>query len=349
MNVVTKFHDGGLNMTSSNPMPISSSELGTIWMAYQEKTMKLRTLEYFLEKAEDPEASRIFQSEYNKEIQNIQILKEIFQKEGAVIPTGYTEKDVNKGVPRLFDEIFDLMYIRMMAKVEIGLYALYSSMSYRKDIRSLNNRFNVEALETYNQSTQLLLDKGVLACPPYVSMPKEVEFVHDKNYMSGFNLFSETRALNTVEIANIYQAIETNITGKQMLIGFAQAASHEQVRNYFVKGKELAEKIITTLSDVLAKSDIQPPATWAGKATDSTIAPFSDKLLMYNTSLLSTFGLTSNAIGAAFSLRSDLPAKMALLAKGIYSYSKDGGTLMVKNGWMEEPPQAEDRYQLTNR
>ncbi|MCC2686070.1 MAG: hypothetical protein K0R75_2969, partial [Paenibacillaceae bacterium] len=127
-------------MTSSNPMPISSSELGTIWMAYQEKTMKLRTLEYFLEKAEDPEASRIFQSEYNKEIQNIQILKEIFQKEGAVIPTGYTEKDVNKGVPRLFDEIFDLMYIRMMAKVEIGLYALYSSMSYRKDIRSLNNR-----------------------------------------------------------------------------------------------------------------------------------------------------------------------------------------------------------------
>jgi hypothetical protein len=336
-------------MTSLNPMPISSSELGTIWMAYQEKTLKLRSLEYILEKAEDPAAKEVFQSAYDKEVRNIQTIKGVFQNEGAVTPTGYTEKDVNKGVPRLFDEIFDLMYIRMMAKVEIGLYALYSSMSYREDIRSLHNSFNVEALEAYNQTTQLLLDKGVLACPPYVSMPKEVEFVRDKNYMSGFNIFSETRALNTVEIANLYQAIETNITGMQMMAGFAQAASHQQVRSYFVKGKELAEKIITTLSDVLTKSDIQPPSTWAGKATDSTIAPFSDKMMMYNTSLLSTFGLTSNAIGAAFSLRSDLPATMALLSKDIYTFSKDGGVLMVKNGWMEEPPQAEDRYQLTNR
>jgi hypothetical protein len=40
-------------------MPISSSELGTIWMAYQEKNLKLRSLEYFLEKADDPAAKTV--------------------------------------------------------------------------------------------------------------------------------------------------------------------------------------------------------------------------------------------------------------------------------------------------
>ncbi len=134
-----------------------------------------------------------------------------------------------------------------------------------------------------------------------------------------------------------------------MMIGFAQAAHDEQVKDYFVKGKELAQKVVRTLSDILSKSDIQPPSTWIGNATDSTVAPFSDKLMMYNTSLLSTFGLGSNAIGAAFSLRSDLPAKMVLLAKDIFTYAQEGGKLMVKNSWMEEPPQSEDRYQLTTQ
>ncbi|MEH7586739.1 DUF3231 family protein, partial [Priestia megaterium] len=76
---------------------------------------------------------------------------------------------------------------------------------------------------------------------------------------------------------------------------------------------------------------------------------FSDKLMMYNTSLLSTFGLGSNALGGAFSLRSDLPLKMLQLAKDIYSLAKEGGKVMIQNGWLEEPPQIEDRNQLTKK
>jgi len=333
-------------MNNLNQVPLSATELGTLWMAYQEKTMKMRILEYILEKADDTEVEGTLKTHYSKITQDVQMIREIFQKEGAVIPTGFTAADVNKGVPRLYDNLYDFMYIRMMAKVEMGLYTLHSSMSYREDIINLNNRFTVEATETYNKMTYHLLQKGVLARPPYVSMPKEVDFVRDKNYMSGFNLFSETRALNTIEIGHLYQTIETNITGMQMMTGFAQAANDGQVKSYFVKGMELAKKIISTLSEILTQSDIQPPATWAGKATDSTVAPFSDKLMMYNTSLLSSFGLGSNAIGAAFSLRSDLPLKLANLEKDILTYAQDGGKLMVKNGWMEEPPQAEDRYQL---
>jgi hypothetical protein len=316
-------------------------------MEYQSDTLTMRVLEYFLEKAENEESKKIFQSQYEKKIEHVGTIKTILQNENAAIPVGYTEKDVNKGVPRLWNDSFDMMYTRVMAKVEIGLYALHSSMTYREDIRNLTKRFTGDAQETYDRATAFLLKKGVLARPPYVSLPKEVEFVDDKNYMSGFNLLSEKRALNTVEIANIYQGMETNILGAQLMAGFAQSASEKEAKQYFTKGMELSKKIVSTLGKLLMDSDIQPPSTWAGRALDSTIPPFSDKLMMYNTSLLSTFGLGSHAIGAAFSLRSDLPLKMAKLAKDIFSYSKEGGKLMVKHNWMEEPPQAEDRYQLT--
>ena len=38
---------------------LSSSELGTLWLTYQEKTMVQRMLEYFIEQADDERAKEI--------------------------------------------------------------------------------------------------------------------------------------------------------------------------------------------------------------------------------------------------------------------------------------------------
>ena len=178
-------------------------------------------------------------------------------------------------------------------------------------------------------------------------MPKHVEFIENKNYMSGHNPFSDKRSLNTIEVGYLNEAIEDNIFGMQLMTGFAQVATENEVRKYFIEGKELSKKIITELSDVLLQSDIQPPSTWAGKATDSTKSPFSDKLMMYITSLISSSALGFNALGTSFSLRSDLHVKLALIVKDTFDYSKKGGKIMIEHKWMEEPPQMEDRNQLT--
>lgn len=235
----------------------------------------------------------------------------------------------------------------MISKIEASLFALYSTMSYRKDIRQLFKQLTSNAQEMFDQCTQFLLDKGVLVRPPFMTMPKEVTFVQDKNYLSGFNLLRETRALNAIEISLIHHAIETNLTGMQLMIGFAQVANDKKVKEYFVEGMKLSKEVETTLGEYLRQDYIEPPATHAGKATNSTVAPFSDKLMMYITNLLGSFGLGSNALGGAFSLRSDLPVTMARLAQKILPFIKDGGEIMIKHGWMEEPPQVEDRRQLT--
>ena len=46
-------------------------------------------------------------------------------------------------------------------------------------------------------------------------------------------------------------------------------------------------------------------------------------------------------------MRSDLPLKLALISKDTFDYAKKGGKIMIKHKWMEEPPQMEDRNQLT--
>ncbi len=326
---------------------LSSSELGTLWMTFQEKTMIQRMLEYFIEQADDNQAKEIMQNTHMKIINYIEEIKAIFTNEGAVIPVGFTEQDVHTGVPKLYDNMFDIMFLRLLKEISMGLHTLHLNMSYRKDIVLLYKELIEFTQSGYDKCVDYLQEKDVLPRPPAVTMPKSVEFVEGTNYMSGFNLFSEKRALNTVEVAHLYHAIESNIIGMQLITGFAQVANEPEVKKYFIKGKELAKKIVTDNTQLFLQSDIQPPSTWGANATDSKVPPFSDKLMMYCTSLFCSFGLGSNALGTAFSLRSDLPLKMINEAKDILTYGQEGGKLMAKNGWLEEPPQMQDRNDLT--
>nr|WP_264372002.1 DUF3231 family protein [Salicibibacter halophilus] len=315
-------------------------------MGYENKTMNMRFLEHYIEKAENREAKDILKSYYKKERKHVETLAKIFQKEGAALPVGYTEKDVEPGAPRLFDEMFDVMHLRLITIINMGLFTVHSSMAYREDIRKLYKDFTADAQEGYDQTTGFLLKHAAIPRPPYISMPKDIEFVKNKQYMSGFNMLSRKRPLNAVEIGHLYQSLEANSVGMTLMTGFAQAAQNKDAGKVFFDGKNLAKQIVDKLSDLLRESDVHTPSVWAGIATDSTNAPFSDKMMMYQTSVFANFGLTSNAIGSAFSLRSDLPAKLAKTATDIFTFAKDSGQVMVDNGWMEEPPQAEDRTQL---
>lgn len=330
----------------SNQKALSSSELATLWMTYQQKTMIQRILEYFIEKADDDEARRILVETHKKVEVYVGRITSMFEDEGCIVPVGFTSEDVNPGVPKLFDHMFDIMFLRQLKAISMGLHTLHINMSYREDLILFYKELTGFTQTVYQNCMDYLSEKDVLPGPPAVTMPKSVEFAQSPNYMAGFNIFSDKRTLNTVEVAYLYFGIESNTLGMQMMTGFAQVANEQEVKKYFIKGKELSKKIVSDYSKVLLQSDIQAPSSPGARATDSTISPFSDKLMMYCTSLFTNFGLGSNALGTAFSLRSDLPVMLASTAKDILSFGHDGGKIMAKNGWMEQPPSMEDRNKL---
>lgn len=325
---------------------ITSSELGALWLTYQEKTMILRMLEYFIEKADDEKAAAIMTNLYREIDLYVGKITQIFQNEGAVIPVGFTSQDVNKDVPKLYDNGFDIMFIRLLKEISMGLHSLNIAMTYREDIVMLFKDLTAITQNYYNQCTQYLLEKGMLVRSPYVTMPNSVEFVKDNSYLGGLNPFGEKRALNTVEVAHIHHAIEANFTGLQMILGFAQCANKNEVKKFLNDGAELAKAIIKELSETILSSDLQSAEPSGGNATRSTVAPFTDKLMMYCTSLFCSFSMGGNSLGTAFSLRNDLAAKMSVFMKDTFEYAHKGAKIMIKNGWMEEPPQMIERKRI---
>jgi len=301
----------------------------------------------FKDKTIDIEAKNILTA-YITEVQTIKDeITKIFNSEGAVIPIAFDQRDVVREASPLYDDIFNIIFLRQMMKLSFGLSAVYTAMSYKKEVREIFKLNYDVAYKYYVMTSDYLLGKGVLTRPPYVTMPKTVEFIEDKNYMTGLNIFSEKQSLNTIEVGFINETIEDNIFGMQLLTGFAQVARENEVKKYFIDGKELGKKVITEFSDLLLQSDIQAPSGWSGKATDSTAPTFSDKLMMYIVSLISSATIGISAVGTSFSMRSDLHLKLVITAKNAFDFAKEGGVIMIAHKWMEEPPQMEDRNQLT--
>ena len=89
--------------------PLSASELGTLWLTYQEKTLIQRILEYFLAKADDQEAKNIMGMIWQELDYYLSLIIKIFEEEGIAIPTGFTKEDVNLEAPKLFDNGFDIL------------------------------------------------------------------------------------------------------------------------------------------------------------------------------------------------------------------------------------------------
>ena len=326
--------------------PISSSEVGTLWLTYQEKTMILRILEYFIEKSDDQQAKNIMGGLWQELSYYVTKIKKIFQEQGIVIPVGFNQEDVNLEAPKLYDNGFDIMFVRILKEISMGMYTLNMNMAYQDDVMEIYEGLTSTTQKIYKSSTLYLLEKGILTLPPKVTMPKSSEFIESKRYLNGFNPFNDKRALNDLELGYLHHGIETNNIGIQLITGFAQCAEDKEVKQYFVKGKELAKKQIKVFGDILLESDVQFSATSGSTVTTSKVAPFSQKLMMFCIYLLNGFGIVGSSFGTIFSLRKDVSMKTALIAKDIYFYADEGVKIMIKNGWLEEPPQMEDRPNL---
>ncbi|HZG73863.1 MAG TPA: DUF3231 family protein [Chondromyces sp.] len=223
-----------------------------------------------------------------------------------VKPIGFIKEDVNVEAPKLYDNGFDIMFLRVLKEVSMGIYTMNMNMAYNNQVMTIYEGLTTVTQKVYRLSTLYLLEKGSLSLPPKVTMPKTVEFIKNKSYMSGFTPFSDKRPLNTLEIRIIHHAIESNNIGMQLITGFAQCAENKDVKQYFVKGIELCKKQIKTFEDILLESNVHFSATSGSTVTTSTTAPFSDKLLMHCIFLLNGFSIVGNSFGTFFTFRNDL-------------------------------------------
>jgi hypothetical protein len=335
---------GGIDMETKHNISLTSSEMSHLWSLYMAGTLGICILKYFLEKVEDTEIRSVLEFAQNMANKQVQQASCIFQEEKMPIPYGFTDEDVDPSAPRLYSDVFFIRYLKHQAQMSLTIFSTALSLSSRADIRDLFTECLSSSHQLYNQAVKVMLSKGVYIRSPMIPKSEKVEFVQKQSFLAGF--IGDTRPLLASEIAHISRNIETNSIGDRWLLGFSQVAKSREVRQYMVRGKEISSTHVKTLTELFDKDELPVPSTWDSVVSQSTVPPFSDKLMMFHVGLLSAGGIGNYGMGMSMSARRDLLTVYARLLSEVGLYAEDGLNIMIKNAWMEQPPQSTDRKAL---
>ncbi|WP_078434638.1 DUF3231 family protein [Metabacillus halosaccharovorans] len=334
-------------MEKKTNIQLTAAEMSVLWTQYINDTASVCVVSHFLQKVEDEEVRPVLEFTLDGSKKNLAFLRELFQKEKFPIPLGFTKEDVNKDAPRLFSDTFSLIYLRNMSILGMAAASGAIGFSTRSDVVSFFKSVLKTAVGLQDLTRDIMLKQGTYIRPPYISVPDKVDFVGKQHFLAGF--MGDKRPLTAHEITMLFNNIQTNAIGKTLIMGFAQTAKRKEVKEYFLRGKRIAQKHIDLFSDILKKEDLPAPMTWDTALTDSTVPVFSDKIMMFHISAMIAAGIGNYGASMSGSPRRDLALRYASLVPEIALYAEDGANIMINHSWLEEPPQTDDRDQIIKK
>jgi len=219
----------------------------------------------------------------------------------------------------------------------MNTYTLMLNQMARSDIRAYFSKRINEYIDLYNNSADLRLSKGILIRAPRVEVTKEVQYVNSQSFL--LDWFGEKRPMVAGELTHIFATIFSNIVGRAITTGFGQVSKEKKNSKYFFEGKDISSKQIVELTLLLTEEGIPIPSSSDSYVTDSTVAPFSEKLMINHSMIMSSSGITNLGMAIADTMRTDLQTKYMKYVAEDLRYSRDGADIMIDNGWLEQPPQ----------
>src|SRR5690625_6533146 len=134
--------------------------------------------------------------------------------------------------------------------------------------------------------------------------------------------FGDTRPLLGSEIAQLVMHAKRNALGQAVITAFSQVAKSKEVRQFFERGREIAGKHLEVFTSKLRDEYLPSSAILlTSEVTDSTEAPFSDKLMTTLITSLISSGIGVYGSSLSMSLRRDLGADYTWLKDEIMTYS----------------------------
>jgi hypothetical protein len=318
---------------------LTTPEMTALWTTYIQNTATICFCQHFLIHMKDAEINPLVEETLNLSNTYIKEITDIFTKEQFPIPKGFSEKDVDLSVPPLYSNLFALSFVYRIGQINVNYYGSVLTKVARNDVVQLFENILLTTIQLYKKSLSLMLSKGVYDRPPKMPYPHKVEYMEKEQSLLEVWL-GDKRPLNALELGEIFYTIERNYIGLILLIGLIQVTKDKEIKEYLIKGKRLAEKQVEILNKVLKADGQFGNIPVSMEVTDSTVSPFSERLILFLISTTTSTGIYLLGYALSVSMRKDLVAHYVKLIGEIMIYDGEGLDLLIKRGWMEQPPQS---------
>lgn len=323
---------------------LTSAEVGSLWIHYMNGSLSKCTMSYFRARTKDTEIKPVLDNAVSLVNSQLNTITKMFQQEEYPIPVGFTDKDVMMETPRLFSDAFHLNYVKNLAKTNMVTHGLSVSLASRADTRSMFMTALKDAGDLDEQATKVLQSKELAVRPPYITPRSHAEYIKSTDFMGSF--FGSQRMLSSMEITHLFLNAQSNAVAKALFIGFSQVAHDEVLRDLFVRAAEIVDKHVEVFNTALKESGVPGPMSLDSDIMASTTPPFSDKLMLYHLVALMNMALGYYAAAVGATLRADLQSDYVRFIAEIEKFNWEAMSLLIENGWAEQPPMAPDRKEL---
>jgi hypothetical protein len=326
---------------------LTAPELSDIWTAYQADTLDICAVNFFLQHVEHPDIRSLLELSLRTSEKRKKREIEFFNGENHPVPMGFTDEDVHLNAPRLFSDKIHLEYVLQISNLNLLAYGTALGLASRTDVIDffIENLRDTQAM--HKQAKELAKELGIFVRAPIIPTPDRVDFVKKDSFLSGW--IGDKRPLLGAEIANLIASAGRNSVGQAVITAFSQVAENSDVRKYFEKGRDIASKHYEIFSNILRESYLSDEMLLTPEVTASTVSPFSDRLMLNFVTTLIASGIGQYGMALSSSPRHDLAAQYTRLMADIGKYANEGANLLIDHGWMEQPPMAADRKDLTKR
>jgi hypothetical protein len=260
---------------------LTASEAAQLWNQYLGDSSAICIYTYLHKITEDKEIQALLEHALQLSKQHITKITEFFNEANYPIPKGFSLKDdVNLDAPRLFSDNLIIFYSEIMTVHGITGYSLSVSSIERDDIRNYFIECTATASELLNKSISMLKSRGLYSESPMIPPPDYIEFVEKKGTLS--DLFGDPKPLTVTEINNLFFNLKKTGLAKTSSLAFSQVAESKEVRALFMETANRADQHMRDLSALMHQDDLPTPRTFDADILDSTVSPFSDKLMMFH-------------------------------------------------------------------
>ncbi|MFT8320925.1 MAG: DUF3231 family protein [Bacillus sp. (in: firmicutes)] len=321
---------------------LTSAEIAPLWVTYVQNSALSCFYQHFIPHITDrlikemvKEALSLVEA-YNKKI------KTVFQEEKFPVPEAFSQKDVNNNAPALFTDLYALSFVYRAGQMTVPYYATVLTKVARTDIVDFFEDCIMHDKKLYKKSLNMMQEKGIYDRPPKMNYPKEVHYKqHESSVLK--SLFGSNRPLNALELQELFFGIERNCIGLLLVNGLIQVTMDKEIKQYLLKGKNLAEKQIHAFNKILQDSDDLPTFPVTNEVTDSTESPFSERLILFFISATNQVAISTLGYSLSVTMRKDISIKYMEVISEILQYANEGMQLLINRGWMEELPQSIDK------
>jgi hypothetical protein len=323
---------------------LTAAEVSALWLQYNGDSMAICVYKYFLNIVENKEIKPILEFASQLAESHITKITEFLKSANFQIPLGFTENDVNENAPRLFSDQFLLFYTYIMSIHGLTAYSLAITNTEREDIQNYFFECTETSKELFQKIVKLAKNQPKYLSVPSIPSPHEAKFIESTGLID--NLIGDKRPLNSSEISTLFfNSLKTGFI-RSLSLAFSQVAEQEEVRNFMLKNVKLAGKDAESFDALLQGDHLPIPEKWDIEITDSTVSPFSDKLIMFHAGFLVNAALSYYGASIGSSFRSDIIVNYSK----VFTHAMEAGAftynIMVKHGWLEKQPEAIDRKSL---